>query len=297
MMIVDYEGLDGTCLTFPGGEAKVHRVFGQERPRWNQVAPEQADLFVATYSIVPADASPRAAIGSLRAFAHSLPHFDRWPERHVLTDFSDFDRHDSALDPAIVMKVSANGREAGVIAIPYPVPSPDGIRDIALATTDVSFQGSTVASSLRKDLAVEASLWNGLTVEFRVTDRPFWMMPPEMRKRYAAEYIEQIDRSRFVACPRGRGLTSRRFFEVLSRGRIPVLIADAAKLPLESVIPYDTFVVRVPEGFARWTPDFIAEFRERVDLSEASRRARQAYDQWLAPRRFRELVEASLAEK
>jgi hypothetical protein len=95
-------------------------------------------------------------------------------------------------------------------------------------------------------------------------------------------------------CPRGRGLNSRRFFETLAAGRIPVLISDAVKLPLEGLIDYSAFTVRVPEGFVRFIHEHIDNFRDTHDLAAASRSARAAYLTYFTSRRFMDFIETSL---
>ncbi|MBU1755021.1 glycosyltransferase family 47 protein [Patescibacteria group bacterium] len=59
------------------------------------------------------------------------------------------------------------------------------------------------------------------------------------------EYIENIQENLFTLCPRGDGNYSLRFYEVLSLGRIPLVIDTDMELPLEDRVPYDTFIVRV----------------------------------------------------
>jgi hypothetical protein len=100
--------------------------------------------------------------------------------------------------------------------------------------------------------------------------------------------------SRFVLCPRGRGLNSRRFFEALSHGRVPILYANAAKLPLEGRIRWEDFIVRVPEGFGGFTPHFVERFLADHDLVSASRLARETWLEYLAPWRLRQLIVATL---
>lgn len=58
------------------------------------------------------------------------------------------------------------------------------------------------------------------------------------------EYRSVLSRSRFSLCPRGTGPSTIRFWESLGAGAIPVLFADAMRLP-----PYDweSCMIRIPE--------------------------------------------------
>jgi hypothetical protein len=65
---------------------------------------------------------------------------------------------------------------------------------------------------------------------------------PEEAER---EYVESIIQSDFVLSPKGNGNGSIRFYEALSLGRLPILIDTDCVLPLEDVINYAEFVIRV----------------------------------------------------
>jgi hypothetical protein len=91
-------------------------------------------------------------------------------------------------------------------------------------------------------------------------------------------------------------LTSLRFFETLAFGRIPILVADQAALPLEEVIPYDEFVVRVPERqIESWEYYLDAFLTAHPDLEICSSLARNAYLLWFTVPSLDRLVERSLA--
>ena len=58
----------------------------------------------------------------------------------------------------------------------------------------------------------------------------------ENKEYLRSTYKKSIERCKFVLCPRGRGSNSIRFYEALNFGKIPILISDDVKLPLESKI-------------------------------------------------------------
>ncbi len=60
------------------------------------------------------------------------------------------------------------------------------------------------------------------------------------------EYVQNIIDSDFVLAPKGDGNYSARFYEILSLGRIPVLIDTETVLPSEDIIKYKEFILRVP---------------------------------------------------
>ena len=231
---------------------------------------------------------------AIDALLERLPHYRAFPEKHVLLDNSDLD----ALlrrPRGHLFKTSANYRLTDILPLHYNVPDPGPSPPIAHARFDVSFQGSITTSPVRQSMNLWRYGWTGWRIHFRAVE-PYWTLPADARTALARSYTESVRASRFALCPRGRGLNSRRFFETLALGRIPVLYGDAARLPLENVIPWDRFVVRVPEGFGRWTPDFVEAFLARNDLEEASQLARNVWLQYFAPSRFRHFLVAALSD-
>ncbi len=59
---------------------------------------------------------------------------------------------------------------------------------------------------------------------------------------------ELAQRSIFTLCPAGYGQWSYRLIESLMAGSIPVLLADAYRLPFEETIQWNKYVVRIPES-------------------------------------------------
>jgi hypothetical protein len=91
-----------------------------------------------------------------------------------------------------------------------------------------------------------------------------------------------IDNAKFVVCPRGEGLGSIRFYETLCAGRIPIILADEGKLPLEDFLPYESFTVKVPEDSVEHLPRYIEEFMNKHCITEAARLAKSNYEQYFS---------------
>jgi len=263
---------------------------------WERGPALEADLILVPHTFATASPSPFAARQGMAQFLELLPCYGAAPRRHILLDNTDTDAPYGGLEAAALFKTSAHVRHADVVPLPYLVLDPGPPRPVASAVLDLAFQGSLETHPIREWMDRWRHSWSGLRVEVRSIPRPYWMLGAAERLSWTELYAEQMRRTRFVLCPRGRGLNSRRFFEALAFGRIPVLITDAARLPLETRIDYSRFVVQVPEGFGRWTPEYVAEFLARHDLDAASCLAREIWQTWFAPDRFRRFLEASLIE-
>jgi hypothetical protein len=307
-----------------GAELTIARFGGAREAIWDDIDPAAADYVIVPFTFkakVPrgngfwhlngSDVMIPGALGDLtrdpveeRAlrsrlvwrFLEAIPHYERFPDKHVFVDNGDLDRPCQLLEDSILFKVNATYRDPAVLPMLYRVPDPGEPSSIEAADLDVTFLGDVGQHPIRSWLA-RWSRHTKLKVEFRETETSFHSAPSEKRPEMVREAFELMLQSKFVLSPRGVGPTSRRFYEILAHGRIPIHVSDSARLPLESVIEYDRFVIRVPEGFVFLTDDYIEEFLSQHDLGVASTLARQTYEEYFAPASFRRFVELSLATR
>lgn len=99
-----------------------------------------------------------------------------------------------------------------------------------------------------------------------------------LRFNYRETYSELIERSKFILCPRGFGVSSIRTFEAMSFGRVPVVISDHWQPP--PGIPWEDFCVRVREDNVARIPALLNCLQgDAVSMGD---RARQVYDEYFA---------------
>jgi hypothetical protein len=100
---------------------------------------------------------------------------------------------------------------------------------------------------------------------------------PRVRERQRRRYVDVLSRSRYSLCPRGTGVSTLRFWESLRAGAIPVLIADAMRLP--EPFDWEQSVVRVPEAHVRAVVERLAaiDAREEAERRAATRQAHTAF--------------------
>jgi hypothetical protein len=96
----------------------------------------------------------------------------------------------------------------------------------------------------------------------------------ERQRRYA----ETLAASHFVLCPRGAGVGSYRFFEVMAAGVAPVLLSDDFALPPGPA--WDTFLIRVRERDIAKLPEILKPYLESA--AQRGRLARQAFDEYFS---------------
>lgn len=98
-------------------------------------------------------------------------------------------------------------------------------------------------------------------------------------ERLKREFAAISGASRFILCPRGRGVSSIRLFEAMQMGRVPVVLADGWVPP--DGPDWNSFLVRVRERDIDRLPDLLRE----LDPTAAARAgaARLAWEAWFAP--------------
>ena len=98
------------------------------------------------------------------------------------------------------------------------------------------------------------------------------------------EFIDNLKESDFALTTRGDGNYSTRFFEALSLGRPVVLVDTDTPLPLEDVIDYDKFVIRVSHDEISRLPEIISRKWSELsgeDYKDMQIAARRAFEDYL----------------
>jgi hypothetical protein len=93
------------------------------------------------------------------------------------------------------------------------------------------------------------------------------------------EFAEISADSRFILCPRGRGVSSIRLFEAMQLGRVPVVLADGWVPP--DGPDWDSFLVRVPERHVTRLPALLRGHDATARARGAA--ARREWERWFAP--------------
>lgn len=142
-----------------------------------------------------------------------------------------------------------------------------------------SFVGSTLTWPVRADLA-KLQHPRGY-FEDRAADSLRIRMSGDDRERaaFTHHYVEVIQRSQFVLCPRGLGCGSIRLFETMKAGRAPVVLSDDWVSPEGP--DWRRFSVRVAEKDWAALPALL-ETKEG-EAAEMGRLARRAWEEWYAP--------------
>lgn len=91
-------------------------------------------------------------------------------------------------------------------------------------------------------------------------------------------FTNVLGRSRFVLCTRGKGTSAGRFYEAMSAGAVPVIIADDWVAP--SGVPWESFSIRWPENQLEGLVEMLQ--REDADWEHYHHEVRSAFDKYFA---------------
>lgn len=180
--------------------------------------------------------------------------------------------------------VCNNSATKGMGAISIPYWFEDLSHNISFSNRRhfASFQGA-VASNRALRTAVVVGFTGCERAVCRVNNDYFHVLAAEDRHQLSLSYWQLLSESQFSLCPRGDNGSSVRFYESLAAGCIPVLLADGAELPLESMLPWDDMIVRVAESEADHWQTHVARWKaKRTDeeLEVLSLHNRQMWHDW-----------------
>ncbi|MSU33046.1 MAG: hypothetical protein EXS25_10415 [Pedosphaera sp.] len=195
---------------------------------------------------------------------------------------------------AVVFRTSVHRKypDINVVAYPFVVDDIEGSTDYSQIVYNTSFTGFTQSWRGRSDLVQALNQAQNLNVFVSTTDAFFSHLSAAQQKESRQNYIQTLQRSLTVCCPRGAGLNSIRFFETMAMGRIPILISDFCQLPREETIIYDDFILRVPESKIPELPALLIDWFETKTPQEIANRclaARQTWQREFSPQKRRAL--------
>lgn len=103
---------------------------------------------------------------------------------------------------------------------------------------------------------------------------------PQERKQMREQFVQRVLDSDYALDVRGNANASLRLYEILSLGRIPVILDTERILPFQDVVDWSRFSLIVDFRDIKYLPDIIADFHASVTperFEDMQRAAREAY--------------------
>lgn len=214
-------------------------------------------------------------------FCNKLPYWKGNKEKHIFLDQSDECKIPTVLKNSLLFTTSPMSSEPLHRALPFYPYKHEWLdvpkllaKPFSESRFDLFFKGCGDNMPIRKQMTDCVSIYerNGLSAYVKTYSRYFWSQDLSDTKKAEERkhYFERMTDSKFVLCPRGRGTTSSRFFEAVYFGRIPVLISDDYRLPLENKIAWDEMIVRVKTHELPFLHENVYSFIKTHDLTRVS---------------------------
>lgn len=250
--------------------------------------PAEADYFWCPADIGHVEAY-YGGVNAIREGVQKLAHWQGNEARHVFYFCSD--GADPVGIPSIMFRQSfyVLTKDVSAVAWPYAV---DDFGDLVTGNFDslpydVSFVGSRMSHKCRAE-SFDSVRTTPEIKSFLDDSRLHWGQvenTPVGRHRREV-FIKSLAESKMVLAARGGGLSSYRFFEAMSAGRVPILLADDWELPCKDLIEWDKCIVQIPESEARRAGPFLVDYLGRISNRKLAEMGMYAYAVWhsyLAP--------------
>lgn len=98
------------------------------------------------------------------------------------------------------------------------------------------------------------------------------------------QFVKNIQQTYFTLCSRGAGNWSARFYQVLSLGRIPIVVNTDMVLPFEDAIPWKDIIVLCDTELDM--APAIRRFWNNKDIIQSQQQCKRIYDEYLSPNRW-----------
>lgn len=160
--------------------------------------------------------------------------------------------------------------------IPYRVDNQiQSIKNINEAKYLMSFIGFYESDPIRKKIPIYKKCYYEKT-------KNFWLCTQKEKELMRKNYINIMNDSKFILCPKGFATNSVRFFESIKTGRIPILISDNTKLPFDWIINYNKLIVKVPEKDIMNIMDYVKLFIKNNNLTHTSNELKEVYNKFIS---------------
>ena len=255
--------------------------------------PEDAGVFLFPWDI--GQYIDGGALEAISGCIASLPYLKGRERRHIVCDDGDATARFPL--PVCLFKISATQNLAdGAIAVPYTLPphmfADSPAFDWNAVRYDTSFVGN-VTNPVRRAVVVsvqrqapalrslidfdDAPVSDGVhCFNTRIGEDP---AKTAARQRL---YRKSLRESLTVLCPPGIGPHSIRMYETMYLGRVPVLFGESAVYPLERLVDYDAFCLRIPNDSILETGSILKTWLDALGPEEVRNRCVLACKRWNA---------------
>lgn len=248
-------------------------------------SPQNADFIIYPYLLDQVAYSRKDNPLYLYEYLKKLPYIKNFEQKHVF--FMELDHDKPFFNRAVCFRTNVNRQfpDINAVVIPFYVDDFDFHGDFSDFRYHTSFVGNINSHPIRKIISESLKSYTGINHLLDTTSYMYYYNDYETQKKRLELYKESLKKSVTIICPRGYGLSSLRFYESMSAGRIPVVIADGFVPPFENDIDYNSFCIFIPESKAAECPRLIHKWltdTKPADIVAKCRASRYAFQTCLS---------------
>jgi len=140
-------------------------------------------------------------------------------------------------------------------------------------------------NQLRREIVQKYSGRPEFSVKLRES---YYNYDSKRNKEFEKEYCDGLASSEFCICPKGVGSGTRRFWEALAAGSIPILISDELELPRGW--DWDSTIIRLSEKKALYLPDALVHYTRIPNKALRKENCYKAHEFFSSPERVSEYI-------
>jgi hypothetical protein len=145
-----------------------------------------------------------------------------------------------------------------------------------------------IAAQVRRKVLTETQRASNLKTSLIERKGDYFILPQEVKKRQRSEYIQNIQNNAYRLVMRGDENSSLQLWEVMSAGRIPIIIDTNQQFPNLGSLKWEDFSVIVPYSELHRIGEIVQKFHDSMsdeEFRQACMKSRAAFE-YLLPHNF-----------
>jgi len=145
-----------------------------------------------------------------------------------------------------------------------------------------------IAARLRQKVITETRRASNLKTSFIERKGDYFILPQEVRNRYRAEYIQNLQDNAYRVVMRGDDNGNFQVWEAMSAGRLPIIIDTNQQFPNLGDLKWEDFSVLVPYSELYRIGEIVQKFHDSLsdeEFKQACIKSRAAFE-YLLPHNF-----------
>ncbi len=130
----------------------------------------------------------------------------------------------------------------------------------------------------------------------KIVDTGAWHFDNSDKSKNLKSYIEDLESSKIILCPRGTGPSTIRLWESLASGCIPLVISNDYVFPLADKINWQDISIVLKEEHVPAIDHYLRNFDDKK-LSKMQKKGKEVFNKWFSPNSMHHIIYEYLKEE